>query len=80
MSDKVAAECLGVDVKQIRLWLESGALVGSQPTGSNWKDATRGDQFVCKETQVWELDFPLADSQDTQQMMDIPQQAAVRLV
>ena len=37
MSDKVAADCLGVDVKQIRLWLESGALVGYRPTGSNWK-------------------------------------------
>lgn len=37
VSDKVAAECLGVDVKQIRVWLESGALVGYQPTGGNWK-------------------------------------------
>jgi len=37
VSDKVAAECLGVDVKQIRVWLESGALVGYRPTGGNWK-------------------------------------------
>ena len=37
VTEKVAAECLGVDVKQIRQWLESGALVGYQPTGGAWK-------------------------------------------
>jgi len=37
VTEKVAAECLGVDVKQIRQWLESGALVGYQPAGGAWK-------------------------------------------
>ena len=35
VSDKVAAECLGMDVKQIRVWLETGALFGYRPTGGN---------------------------------------------
>lgn len=37
VTEKVAAECLGVDVKQIRVWLETGALLGYKPTGGAWK-------------------------------------------
>jgi excisionase family DNA binding protein len=37
VTEKVAAECLGVDVKQIRAWLESGELKGFRATGGPWK-------------------------------------------